>query len=104
MRAGTSGQTEKVEETFSEFNQSWLVYWEASVELQNQLYESVKAARRSPGSPLLTLQKMTEVNQVQHQLFASIPRRIDYTRLGQVTQIMDNAFGKLNELQTGTNN
>ncbi len=74
------------------------------MELQNQLYESVKAARRSPGSPLLTLQKMMEVNQVQHQLFASIPRRIDYTPLGQVIQNMDNALRKLNKLQTGTNN
>ncbi len=35
----------RVEGIFAAFNESWRVYWDAYVELQNQLYESVKAAR-----------------------------------------------------------
>ncbi len=99
MTAGTSGQTKKVEEAFAEFNESWMAYWEAYVELQNQLYESVKAAREVSWLAATDTAKMAEINQAQRQLFASMPRRMDYAPLGQVTQNMDNALRRLNELQ-----
>ncbi len=99
MTAGTSGQTKKVEEAFAEFDESWMVYWEAYVELQNRLYESVKAAREVSWLAATDSAKITEINQAQRQLLASMPRRIDYAPLGQITQNMDNALRRLNELQ-----
>ncbi len=99
MTANSSGQTKRVEEAFAEFNESWMVYWEAYVELQNQLYESVKAAREVSWLAATDTAKMAEINQAQRQLFASIPRRVDYAPLGQVAQNMDNALRRLNELQ-----
>jgi hypothetical protein len=99
LTASTSGQTKRVEEAFAEFNESWMVYWDAYVELQNQLYESVKAAREVSWLAATDTAKMAEINQAQRQLFASIPRRVDYAPLGQVAQNMDNALRRLNELQ-----
>ena len=99
MTASTSGQAKNVAEAFAEFNESWMVYWEAYVELQNQLYESVKAAREVSWLAATDTAKMAEINQVQRELFASMPRRMDYAPLGQVVQNLDNALRRLNELQ-----
>ena len=38
-------KSKRIQQTFDEFNESWLVYWDAYIDLQNQLYESLKAAR-----------------------------------------------------------
>ncbi len=66
---------------------------------RNQLYESVKAAREVSWLAATDTAKMAEINQAQRQLFASMPRRIDYVPLGQAAQNMDNALRRLNELQ-----
>ena len=93
-----NGRAGRVEEAFDEFNESWMVYWEAYVELQNRLYESVKAAREVSWLAGTDTTKMAAINQAQRQLFASMPR-LDYAPLGQITENMDTAPGRLNELQ-----
>ncbi len=86
-------------QAFDEFNESWLVYWTAYIELQNQLYESLKAAREVTWLGATDSAKMSEINAAQRQLFASMPRRLDYVPLGQVNRSMDYALSKINELQ-----
>ena len=90
----------RVQQTFDEFNESWLVYWDAYIDLQNQLYESLKAAREVAWLAATDSSKMSEINAAQRQLFASMPRRLDYVPLGQVNKSMDYALSKINELQT----
>ncbi len=89
----------RVAQAFDEFNESWLVYWTAYIELQNQLYESLKAAREVTWLGATDSAKMSEINAAQRQLFASMPRRLDYAPLGQVNRSMDYALSKINELQ-----
>ncbi len=43
-----------VEKVFEEFNKSWLTYWDAYVDLQNRLYESIKTAREASCWPQRT--------------------------------------------------
>src|SRR5437899_2325816 len=38
-------EQDRIAGVFQEFNTAWLVYWDAYVNLQNQLYEAIKAAR-----------------------------------------------------------
>ena len=93
-------KSKRVQQTFDEFNESWLVYWGAYIDLQNQLYESLKAAREVSWLAATDSAKMSEINAAQRQLFASMPRRLDYVPLGQVNRSMDYALSKINELQT----
>jgi len=93
----------RVAQAFDEFNESWLVYWTAYIELQNQLYESLKAAREVTWLGATDSAKMSEINAAQRQLFASMPRRLDYVPLGQVNRSMDYALSKINELQAALN-
>lgn len=90
----------RVHQTFDEFNESWLVYWDAYINLQNQLYESLKAAREVAWLGATDSTKMSEINAAQRQLFASMPRRLDYAPLGQVNRSMNYALSKINELET----
>jgi hypothetical protein len=43
---------------------------------------------------------MSEINSAQRQLFATMPRRLDYAPLGQINRSMDYALSKVNELLT----
>ena len=97
----SSSDTEKskrIEQTFDEFNESWLVYWNAYIELQNQLYESLKTAREVTWLGATDSAKMSEINAAQRQLFSTMPRRLDYVPLGQINRSMDYALSKINEL------
>jgi hypothetical protein len=87
-----------METIFASFNESWMNYWQAYVELQNQLYESVRAAREVSWLAATDLTKMSEINTAQRQLFAAMPRKIDYAPLGQITSGVD-AAGKLDQLE-----
>ncbi len=91
-------KSKRIEQTFDEFNESWLVYWNAYIELQNQLYESLKAAREVTWLGATDNSKMSEINAAQRQLFATMPRRLDYVPLGQLNRSMDYALSKINEL------
>jgi hypothetical protein len=91
-------KSKRIAQTFDEFNESWLVYWNAYIELQNQLYESLKTAREVTWLGATDNAKMSEINAAQRQLFATMPRRLDYAPLGQINRSMDYALSKINEL------
>ena len=88
-----------IERIFASFNESWMTYWDAYVKLQNQLYESIKVARDVSWLAATDTEKMSAINQAQRELFASIPRRMDYMPLGQINRDFDSAAGKLEELE-----
>ncbi len=91
-----SGRVEKILATF---NESWMNYWTAYVDLQNQLYESVKAAREISWLAATDVEKVSEINKAQRQLFDAMPRRMDYMPLGQIIRSLDGASSKLDELE-----
>ena len=75
-----------------------MVYWNAYIDLQNQLYESLKASREVTWLGATDNAKMSEINAAQRQLFATMPRRLDYVPLSQINRSMDYALSKINEL------
>jgi hypothetical protein len=92
------GLSKRAERIFAEFNESWMKYWTAYVELQNQLYESAMAAREVSWLAATDIEAISRINQLQRDLFASMPRRMDYVPLGQVRNL-DNAMRRLDELE-----
>ena len=88
----------KLEEIFNSFSQSYQRYWEAYVVLQNQLYETLRAAREVQWLAATDEKKLSEINSLQRELFASVPRRLDYTPLGQISEDLDSAPNKIDEL------
>jgi hypothetical protein len=96
-KSGTGGGT-GAEKMFEEFNRSWMTYWDAYVDLQNQLYESIKTAREVSWLAATDTGKMSEINAAQRDLFSTMPRRMDYIPLGQISRDLDSALSKLNEL------
>lgn len=95
--AGSAGQT-KVQEIFDSFNEAWLKYWESYISLQEQLDESFRAAREVQWLAATDQGKLSEVNRLQRELFASMPRRLDYIPLAQASQDLDSAPSKIEEL------
>jgi hypothetical protein len=95
--AGSAGQA-RLQEIFESFNKAWLKYWESYVALQNQLDESLRAAREVQWLSATDQGTLSEVNRLQRELFASMPRRLDYTPLGQISQDFDSAPSKIEEL------
>ncbi len=94
-----SARSKQVEKAFASFNESWLNYWAAYVELQNQLYESVRAAREVSWLAATDLAKMSEINRAQRDLFAAMPRKMDYAPLGYISSGLD-ALAKLDQLDS----
>ena len=95
--AGGASQT-RLQEIFDSFNKAWLKYWESYVALQNKLDDSLRAAREVQWLSATDQEKLSEVNRLQRELFASMPRRLDYIPLGQVSQDLDSASSKMLEL------
>ena len=91
-------KSQRIEAAFDEFNESWLTYWNVYIDLQNQLYESLKAARDVAWLAATDSAKLSEINAAQRQLFASMPRRLDYSPLGQINRSMDYALRKIDDL------
>lgn len=89
----------RIERILAAFNESWLNYWDSYIELQNQLYASVKAAREVSWLAATDVTKISEINSAQRDLFASMPRRMDYVPLGQITRSLDSAVSKLDDLE-----
>ncbi len=89
-----------IEKVFEEFNRSWMTYWDAYVDLQNQLYESIKTAREVSWLAATDTAKMSEINSAQRELFSSMPRRVDYVPLGQISRDLDSAVSKVEELES----
>ncbi len=88
----------KLREIFDSFSLSYQKYWEAYVVLQNQLYETLRAAREVQWLAATDEKKLSEINSLQRELFASVPRRLDYTPLGQISEDLDSAPNKIDEL------
>ncbi len=78
---------------------SWLAYWSVYIDLQNQLYESLKTARDVAWLAATDADKLSKINAAQRELFASMPRRLDYSPLGQINRNMEFAIGKIDDLQ-----
>jgi hypothetical protein len=99
LTVNAKDERERVEKIFAAFNESWLIYWDAYVELQNQLYQSMKAAREVSWLAATDTDKVSRINMAQRELFASMPRRMDYSPLGDITRNMDNAMRRLKDLE-----
>jgi hypothetical protein len=89
----------RLEEIFDSFNRAWLEYWDSYVALQDQLYESLRAARELSWLAATDPEKLSEINRLQRELFAGMPRRLDYTPLGQISRDLDSAPSKIAELE-----
>jgi hypothetical protein len=96
-QAGGAGPS-NAEAILDSFSQAWRKYWEAYVKLQDQLYETLRAAREVQWLAATDSQKLSEINSLQRELFASIPRRLDYIPLSQISQDLDSAPSKIQEL------
>jgi hypothetical protein len=90
---------EKLGEIFVAFNEAWMKYWESYVMLQEQLYESLRAGREVSWLAATDEKKLSEINQVQRELFSGMPRRLDYSPVGQIAHDMDSATTKIKDLE-----
>ena len=88
-----------LDEIFDSFNKAWMKYWDSYVALQNQLYECIRAARELQWLAATDPEKLSEINRVQRELFASMPRRLDYTPLGQISRDTDSAQSRISEME-----
>ena len=93
-----SARADSPEAILDSFNQAWRRYWEAYVELQDQLYETLRAAREVQWLAATDQGKLSEINRLQRELFASVPRPLDYMPLSQVSLDLDSAPSKIGEL------
>src|SRR3989442_13559489 len=93
-------EQDRIAGVFQEFNTAWLVYWDAYVNLQNQLYEAIKAARDVSWLSATDTDKLSKLNINQRKLFATMPRRMYYMPLGQINRNLDNTISNLDQLTT----
>jgi len=98
MNAAGSADSTRLKDVFDSFNRAWLKYWESHIALQKQLDEALRAAREVQWLAATDQGELSEVNRLQRDLFGSMPRRLDYTPLGQVSQDLDSAPSKIEEL------
>ncbi|MDG7009093.1 MAG: hypothetical protein JRN06_12860 [Nitrososphaerota archaeon] len=82
------------------YNEAWMKYWESYIKLQDQLYESLRAGREVSWLAATDERKLSEINQVQRELFEGLPRRLDYAPLGQITRDLSSAPSKIKDLET----
>src|SRR5271157_3264994 len=89
----------ELREILASFNKAWTKYWDSYVALQDQLYESLRAGREVSWLAATDERKMSEINQVQRELFQGMPRRLDYSPLGQITRDLNAAPTKISDLE-----
>ncbi len=89
----------RVTEVFAAFDEAWMRYWEAYTRLQDQLYESLRAGREVSWLAATDEGRLSEINQVQRELFSRMPRRLDYAPLGQIAQDLGSGPSKIADLQ-----
>lgn len=99
MESVDNARDARFEEIFVSFNESLMKYWESYVKLQDQLYESLRAAREVSWLAATDTSKLREINQAQRELFARMPRRMDYIPLAQISLDYDSAASKIAELE-----
>jgi len=81
------------------YNEAWMKYWRAYIKLQDQLYESLRAGREVSWLAATDERKMSQINQVQRELFEDMPRRLDYSPLGQISRDLNSAPSKIKDLE-----
>jgi len=89
----------RLREIFVAYNEAWMKYWESYIKLQDQLYESLRAGREVSWLAATDERKMSDINQVQRELFENMPRRLDYSPLGQITRDLNSAPSKIKDLE-----
>src|SRR3989442_9528048 len=92
-------EQDRIATVFIEFQTAWLIYWNAYVDLQNQLYEAIKAARDVSWLAATDTDKLSRLNNSQRELFARMPRRMDYMPLVQINRNLRSAISKLDQLE-----
>lgn len=86
-------------EIFAAYNEAWMKYWKSYIKLQDQLYESLRAGREVSWLAATDERKVSEINQVQRELFENMPRRLDYSPLGQIARDLSSAPNKIRDLE-----
>jgi hypothetical protein len=99
LASGGGPSDTNLKRIFASFNEAWTKYWESYVELQDQLYESLRAGREVSWLAATDEKKLSEINQVQRELFAGMPRRLDYAPLGEITNDLSSAPSKISDLE-----
>src|SRR3989475_8704086 len=66
-------EQDRIATVFIQFQTAWLIYWNAYVDLQNQLYEAIKAARDVSWLAVTDTDKLSRLNNSQPVLLASMP-------------------------------
>jgi chromosome segregation ATPase len=99
LEPNKGGRDARLDAIFASFDDAWLKYWESYVRLQDQLYESLRAGREVSWLAATDERKLSEINQVQRELFSGMPRRLDYSPLGQITRDLGSAQSKISELE-----
>ena len=89
----------RLKEILTAYNEAWTKYWDSYIKLQDQLYESLRAGREVSWLAATDEKKLSEINQVQRYLFESMPRRLDYSPLGQIIHDMSSAPNKIKNLE-----
>ena len=99
MESHEKGRDARLKEILAAFNEAWVKYWDAYIRLQDQLYESLRAGREVSWLAATDERKMSEINQVQRELFQNMPRRLDYSPLGQISRDLNSAPSKIKDLE-----
>jgi hypothetical protein len=90
---------DRLKAILASFNEAWMKYWESYIKLQDELYESLRAGREVSWLAATDERKMSEINQVQRELFQNMPRRLDYSPLGQISRDLNSAPSKIKDLE-----
>jgi hypothetical protein len=99
LESREKGQEARLREILAAYNEAWMKYWDSYIKLQDQLYESLRAGREVSWLAATDERKMSEINQVQRELFQNMPRRLDYAPLGQITRDLNSAPSKIMDLE-----
>ena len=99
MESHEKAHDARLREIFVAYNEAWMKYWESYIKLQDQLYESLRAGREVSWLAATDERKMSDINQVQRELFENMPRRLDYSPLGQITRDLNSAPSKIKDLE-----
>ena len=99
MESHEKAHDARLREIFVAYNEAWLKYWDSYIKLQDQLYESLRAGREVSWLAATDERKMSDINQVQRELFENMPRRLDYSPLGQITRDLDSAPSRIKDLE-----
>jgi hypothetical protein len=99
LESREKAQDARLKEIFAAYNEAWMKYWDSYIKLQDQLYESLRAGREVSWLAATDERKMSEINQVQRELFENMPRRLDYSPVGQISRDLNSAPSKIKDLE-----